>query len=99
MPGPFFGAASGQVSANGGVQPLINGLTISPSILVTNAVASQGIVYLGDSFVTTAKGYPLEPGKSITLETGGSLNRWYVTTDGTTARVSWIATPAAGNNV
>ena len=98
MPIPFdvtqFGAGYGQVVASGGPTPLINGLTVSQYVTVTNAANSGSIAYLGDSFVTKVNGYALEQGKSIILDTGNSRSRWYVTTDGATARVSWItATP------
>lgn len=93
-PSSFLGTSFGQTAATGGRQRVISGLTVSRFINVGNSTASQGIAYLGDINVTTTTGYPLEPGKSIVVDTSGSRDRWYVTTDGLTARVSYAT--AAG---
>ena len=95
MPGSFataFGAAYGRVVATGSVQPLINGLTVSNLVNVYPAKTNTQTVFLGDINVTTSTGYALEPGaQAITVDTGGSANRWYVTTNGVTATVYYAS--------
>ncbi len=86
-----FGAGSGQVTANGGVQSVIDGLTVPPVIRIMNDAASAANTYLGDRFVTTTRGFVLRPGEHVDVPTYGKKSSWYVTTDGTTARVSWIS--------
>lgn len=90
--GPFFGAAFGQLVVSGSPVAIVNGLTTAPYLHISNAANSVGIIYVGDANVTTTRGFVLEPGKSAILDNNSSRNRWYATTDGITARLSWIAT-------
>ena len=91
MAGPFFGAAHGQVIATTNAQPLINGLTVSQLVTVTNSTKSIANAYIFGPNFGPSTGYTLEPGQSVVVDTNNSVNTWNVSTDGSTCRVSWIA--------
>lgn len=92
FPNIAFGACYGQTTATGGPTPLIQGLTISQFITAYAQAANSAIVYIGDKFLTALRGYPLEAGKSVTIDTRGSANTWWVmTANGSTQTVAYIS--------
>lgn len=85
-----FGAAYGQTIITGPQpQRLISGLTISQYVNVYALSGNKSIVWLGDIRVAVNTGYPIEAGKQIVVDTGNTIDRWWVTTDGSTATVAY----------
>ena len=89
--GPFFGAGSGQVIATTSPVSLINGLTVSQLITVSNSSVGPAIAYLHGPKQTSTTGFALEPGQVVVVDTNNSTATWNVSTDGATTRVSWVS--------
>lgn len=89
-PNLHFGASFGQVTASGGPQRLINGLTISQYIRAYAPAANTKQIVIGDKNVTPTFGFLLEAGKDVTLDTGCTRDRWWVISqDGSNQTVTY----------
>ncbi len=84
------------VSTSGGEQKLSNTTSRVRWIKVKALAANSGIVYFGDSGVTTTNGYELSAGNSLEInfaDVGGSVtfNTLYVDAATNGDKLSWIA--------
>lgn len=82
-------AVTGRIIASSVAMQLINGMTSTGLATIMNATSSPSAVLL--SHDGTTNGYKLEPGTAVVAQIARQTNGMFVTANGTTAEISWLA--------